>query len=122
MYIEYIIIPIFYIVRTYDSRGEENTTSSSDTSVTSSVEETPVYYHVIFQNYDGTKLYEVDVLEGDTAVYQGQTPKKPADEENDYTYSFSGWDKVLTNITSDLIVVATYSSTKINWGPGHWVG
>ena len=67
-------------------------------------------------------LYEVDVLEGDTAVYQGQTPKRAADEENDYTYSFSGWDKVLTNITSDLIVVATYSSTKINWGPGHWVG
>ena len=105
---EYKIIPIFYIVRTYDSRGDNSTSQ--------------IYYHVTFQNYDGTVLYEVDVLEGDTAVYQGQTPKKPADEENSYTYTFNGWDKALTNIMHDLIVMATYSSTKINWGPGHMVG
>ena len=104
MHIEYKIIPHFYIVRTYDSRGDN---SSSQ-----------IYYHVTFQNYDGTVLYEVDVLEGDTAVYQGQTPKKPADD--DYTYSFNGWDKTLTNIGCNITAVATYEATLIEWGPIHW--
>ena len=40
MYIEYKIIPHFYIVRTYDSRGEEMDSSSQEESSESSIEET----------------------------------------------------------------------------------
>ena len=36
---EYKIIPIFYIVRTYDSRGEEMDSSSQEESSESSIEE-----------------------------------------------------------------------------------
>ena len=90
--------------RTYDSRGDNSTTQK--------------YYHVTFQNYDGTVLYEVDVLEGDTAVYQGQTPKRSSDGV--YNYSFCGWDKALTNISSDMTIVATYGVTEIEWGTIHW--
>ena len=120
MYIEYKIIPIFYIVRTYDSRGEENATSSSDTSVATSTEDTPVYYHVIFQNYDGTKLYEVDVLEGEAAHYVGETPRRDTDDE--YVYTFLNWDKDLSSVTSDIITKATYD-VEINgdgWSPIIW--
>ena len=36
---EYEIIPIFYIVRTYDSRGEEMDSSSQEETSESSIEE-----------------------------------------------------------------------------------
>ena len=89
----------------------------SSTSQESSLEGT--YYHVIFQNYDETVLYETDVLEGDEAIYVGETPSQPEDEE--FTYEFAGWNKDLTNITSDVIAVAVYNAIeKIPWGPIIW--
>lgn len=91
-------------------------TYSSDEGGSS--ESTPVTYHVTFQNYDGTKLYETDVEKGGTVQYGGQTPKRPADD--DYTYTFTGWDKELTNIVADTIIKATYSSQQIQWGSIDW--
>ena len=77
------------------------------------------YYHVVFQNYDETVLYEVDVLEGETATYGGETPIKPEDDE--FTYEFKGWDKDLTSILSDVTTMAEYSYTaKENWGSIIW--
>ena len=92
--------------------------SASESSIPSS--STPEgYHHVVFQNYDETVLYEVDVEEGHEAIYVGETPVKPEDE--DFIYEFSGWDKDLTNILSDVIAVAQYSYTaKENWGPIIW--
>ena len=90
--------------RTYDSRGDNSSSQK--------------YYHVTFQNYDGTVLYEVDVLEDETAVYQGETPKRSSDGV--YNYSFYGWDKELANINSDTTIVATYRATEIEWGTIHW--
>ena len=92
--------------------------SASESSIPSS--STPEgYYHVVFQNYDETVLYEVDVEEGYEAIYVGETPIKPEDDE--FTYEFSGWDVDLTNILSDVVAVAQYSYTaKENWGPIIW--
>ena len=112
------------------SSSEEETSSSyesiasADTSInsegSSSLEE--IYYHVTFVNYDDSVLYEVDVLEGEEAVYQGETPTKEEDEE--CTYSFDGWDVDLTSITSDVTVKATYigiaKEDKGNWDPIIW--
>ena len=97
-----------------------NTSSiiSSESEPESSVEPIPVYYHVIFQNYDDSVLEEVDVLEGSEALYSGQTPEKP--EDGEFTYEFIGWDKEeeLKAVSSNITTKATFKYTpKENWGP-----
>ena len=93
--------------------------SSSEESSSSSSQPIEVYYHVTFLNYDETILYEVDVLEGNEAVYEGEAPTKPEDDE--FTYEFEGWDKDLTNIQANMTTVAQYKSVgKEGWGPIIW--
>ena len=97
-----------------DISNDEPSSSSEESSIP---EET--YYHVTFLNYDETLLYEVDVLEGTEAIYQGETPIKPEDDE--FTYEFNGWDKDLTNIQAEMTTKAEYSYTaKENWGSIIW--
>ena len=92
---------------------------SSSSEQPSSSTPVEVYYHVTFVNYDETLLYEVDVLEGTEAIYQGEEPTKPEDKE--FTYEFEGWDKDLSSITSDLITKAVFKQIdKINYGPIIW--
>lgn len=66
-------------------------------------------YTVTFYNYDNSILQQVSVLEGDTAVYTKTTPSKP---DADYSYTFWQWDKVLTNVTSDLDVYPEFLYNK----------
>jgi len=90
--------------------------SSSDLSESSNI---GTYYHVTFLNYDETILYETDVLEGHEAIYEGETPTRPEDDE--FTYEFVGWDKDLKSIASELITTATYDYVaKENWGSIIW--
>lgn len=97
-----------------DISSDEPSSSSEESSIP---EET--YYHVTFLNYDETLLYEVDVLEGTEAIYQGETPIKPEDDE--FTYEFNGWDKDLTNIQSEMTTKAEYTYVaKENWGSIIW--
>ena len=105
-----------------------NNDSSSENKISSSSIEAPsssslipqeVYYHVTFLNYDETKLYEIDVLEGHEAVYSGETPTKAEDDE--FTYTFKGWDKDLSSINADVTTKAEYNYVpKVNWGPINW--
>lgn len=95
--------------------------ASADTSINSegSSSSESIYYHVTFVNYDDSVLYEVDVLEGEEAVYQGETPTKEADD--DFKYEFDGWDIDLTSIVSDVTAKAQYKSVpKKEWGPINW--
>lgn len=78
--------------------------SSSDTSYNSiSIQER---CYVTFVNYDASVLFYTSVEYGGTAVYQGDTPSRPSSEQ--YNYKFIGWDTSLTNITSDLTVIAQF--------------
>lgn len=79
----------------------------------------PVYYEVVFLNDDESFLFKDTVLEGNDAHYGGETPTKEEDDE--FTYEFNGWDKELTNITSNVTTKATFKYVaKENWGPMHW--
>lgn len=109
------------------SSSSEQSSSSSSSNPSSSSEEpsssvpTPTYYHVVFQNYDETVLLEIDVLEGSEAVYSGETPTKPEDDE--FTYEFEKWDQEdnLKAVTSDVTTKAVFKATaKENWGPIIW--
>ena len=109
------------------SSSQEQSSSIPVSSASSSSEEpsssvpTPTYYHVVFQNYNETVLLEIDVLEGNEAVYSGETPTKPEDDE--FTYEFEKWDQEdnLKVVTSDVTTKAVFTPTaKENWGPIIW--
>ncbi len=59
-----------------------------------------VKYTVVFKDYDGTVLKTEEIEEGMSAV----APTDPSREG----YTFTGWDKELDNVTSDLEVKAVY--------------
>ncbi len=67
----------------------------------------PVYYTVVFKNYDGTVLSTQTIAIGRGATAP-EDPTRPADAQ--YTYTFSGWDKDFSKIQSDLTVNALYST------------
>ena len=65
-------------------------------------------YEVIFQNEDGTELQRSNVTYGETPVYSGETPTKPATAE--YTYTFAGWSPSITAVTGAQTYTATYTN------------
>ncbi|MDD4213055.1 MAG: InlB B-repeat-containing protein, partial [Bacilli bacterium] len=65
-------------------------------------------YLVKFVNHDGTQLKEETVEHGKDAT----APTNPVRDG----YSFTGWDKPLTNITSNSIITAMYEMIVVNQG------
>jgi hypothetical protein len=93
-----------------DSQGGGSVVSTSSTSSTNSETSSlsNTFYQVAFVNYDQTLLYQTKTREGETAIYAGDTPTRPQDDQ--HTYSFNGWNKSLSNIRSDSTFVAQYAS------------
>ncbi|MBQ6732158.1 MAG: hypothetical protein IJR06_03450 [Paludibacteraceae bacterium] len=85
------------------------------TTVTEATDYTATYssvvnkYEIKFVNYDGTELQKEELEYGDTPEYKGQTPVKPADAQ--YTYTFSGWEPEITEVTGPKTYTAQFSST-----------
>ena len=61
-------------------------------------------YTVTFKDYDGTVLNTQKVEKGKGAT-------APADPKRE-NFKFAGWDKSFKKVTSDLVVTATYTTTK----------
>lgn len=65
-------------------------------------------YTVTFKNYDGTVLTTQKIKEGETPVYEGNIPSKPADEQ--YSYVFAGWTPAISKVSADATYTATFTS------------
>ncbi len=72
---------------------------------------TPNYidYTVTFKNYDGTVLSSKTYHYGDTVIMPN-TPTKPEDDE--YTYTFAGWDSSVVACNGNKTYTATFDSIK----------
>lgn len=70
-------------------------------------DEEPRKYTVIFQNYDGSVLYETLVEYGQNALYTGKTPTRPSEEG--IIYTFVGFDGETENITCDSVFTAMFT-------------
>jgi uncharacterized repeat protein (TIGR02543 family) len=62
-------------------------------------------YTVTFQDWDGSAIDTQQVEHGGSA-------SAPADPERE-GYTFNGWDEEFTNVTSDLTIIATYTSSSV---------
>jgi hypothetical protein len=76
-----------------------------ESAVTVTVEFEVATYTVTFQDWDGSAIDTQQVEHGGSA-------SAPADPERE-GYTFDCWDKEFTNITSDLTVTATYTSSSV---------
>ena len=63
-------------------------------------------YEIKFINTDGTVLQSSSVPSGDTPTYTGTTPTKTEDEQ--YTYTFSGWTPTIVPVTGDATYTAVF--------------
>lgn len=72
------------------------------------VEQPKPKYTITWKNYDGTVLETDTVTEGDTPVYNGSTPTRAEDDQ--YTYTFEGWDKTVVAATANATYMATFTA------------
>jgi hypothetical protein len=94
----------------FSSSASSSTPNSiSQSSNSSSSSQPPVQYTITFKNYDDSVLSTQTVNQGSTVVYSGPTPTRP--NTSQYTYTFTGWDRTLTNITSSFTTKAEFTST-----------
>ena len=82
--------------------GEENASSS----FSSRASETPSEYKITWQNFDGEVLDINYVERGEYPHYQGDEPTRPEDEQ--YSYTFSGWTPKVQSAYGDATYKATY--------------
>ncbi|MBE5737387.1 MAG: M4 family metallopeptidase [Clostridiales bacterium] len=67
------------------------------------------FHTVTFVDYDDSVIAEYSVFDGESLTKQPQAPTR--EEDVQYTYEFTGWDKEVTTVTEDIVVKAIYQST-----------
>lgn len=101
-----------YTFKGWNPEITDETTVTDNVSYTAVYESTIKTYTVTWKNADGTVLEtDENVAYGTTPSYDGETPTKAADD--DYTYSFNGWDPAISAVTGSVTYTATYTSTAI---------
>ncbi len=97
---------------TYAFTGWDKTISTvtGDVTYTAQFSNTINKYTVTWKNHDGTVLEtDAGVVYGATPSYDGTEPTKNATAQ--YTYSFIGWDKIVSSVTGDVTYTAQFSNT-----------
>ena len=65
-------------------------------------------YTITWNNWDGSLIKTTEVAEGETPVFDGTTPTRPADST--YVYTFDKWTPDIVPATADATYTATYKS------------
>lgn len=97
-------------VLTEGEEGEDGTVGEEDLVYTLEVES---LYWIVFENYNGDELQSGYWAAGETPVYSGELPEKPADLEN--TYFFNGWTPEIEEVTEDAVYTAVYTTVPIEY-------
>ena len=97
---------------TYTFKGwdKEITEVTNNQEYIATYTETKNKYNVKFTNYDGSVLQEETLEYGIVPVYKGEVPTREKTEE--YTYTFKGWNKEITEVTDNEIYIAVYKEEK----------
>lgn len=87
---------------------------NQDVTLTSG--EQPIMYNVTFVNDDGAVLKAAQYVAGTSAssIIMPENPTKEADTQ--YTYTFSGWDPEIADVTGNVTYKATYTKSPISSG------
>ena len=96
-----------YKYRVYGKVGDQYYYGSEQAFTTTGTY-TPPTYTITFVNWDGTELQSSQVEEGTLPEYIGTTPVRAEDEQ--YTYTFSGWSPAVVAATADVTYTAQYVS------------
>lgn len=70
-----------------------------------------IYYDVIFADYDDTVLYQTKVKDGDTPAFTLTNPTRSNDDN--YSYTFSGWNPAIGEIHQNTTYVAQYDKKEL---------
>ena len=95
-----------YTFKGWDTEIAEVT---GDVTYTATFDQTLNKYTVTWKNGDTVLETDKDVPYGTTPAYNGETPTKAADEQ--YTYTFKGWDPEIADVTGDVTYTATFTET-----------
>ncbi|MBR0441814.1 MAG: chitobiase/beta-hexosaminidase C-terminal domain-containing protein, partial [Firmicutes bacterium] len=68
-------------------------------------------FTVVFADEDGTELQRGTVPYGEQPVFEGADPVKDADDE--YTYTFKGWEPELSEAAEDVTYKAVYTAEPV---------
>ena len=93
--------------------GEDIKIVTDSVSITVLPEDANIY-HVRFENYDGTLLYETDVEKGVAVEYEGETPTRLSSDLYNYTFSGRNVDPTL-GVQEDTVFVAQFAESEIDF-------
>ena len=98
---------------TYAFSGWDKTVvkATADTVYTATFTATakpPKKFTITWKNWDGEVLATDSVTAGTVPVYAGEAPAREADDE--YTYTFTGWDPNVAEASADTVYTAVFES------------
>lgn len=73
----------------------------------------PLMFNVVFKDYDGTVLSNQTVMANHSYTAPVMTGKTYTSKKGSITYTFNGWDKNVSSVTSDLTINANYDITNV---------
>lgn len=97
------------VTSTNPNEPSQTEPSNPDTSDNPGTDEN-VYYTITFKDYDGTVLQTSNVKKGETPTYNKTNPSRNNDDN--YSYTFNGWNPSIETVSKDMVYTATYLSTK----------